>query len=322
MKRAQRRQPAGDPNHVRAPQLRFRRCARRQDPDPQAHAGAWPQTSCMNATLARTSRTGSSSKGSPSRMVSCSMTNQPSNPLLRSAVTIPAMSTSPAPSGCTCPPYGLGVGQLASLHAGCKRCIDVLEVRVRDPVRHLAGQLQRIGPPISRWPVSAQRDRRTRSTRLTSLRVSTMVPTCGCRTAARHASPPRRQPVELASNVAHCCRRVSAASRIRRFRSPPPAREPCPASEQRLEGSAISANGSWRHHAAVPARSADTAQSVARRAATSVVRIGRQETLGPSSVAVSPASRISASTRSEPVDNPSPVLRTLPRRSVHRRFSS
>src|SRR6476469_6024680 len=68
-----------------------------EHPDPQAHTVTLRHTFCMYVTLAATSRSGPSSVGSSSRMVSCSITNQPSNPLLRSAVTMPAMSTSPAP---------------------------------------------------------------------------------------------------------------------------------------------------------------------------------------------------------------------------------
>ena len=56
---------------------------------------------------------------------------------------------------------GLGVGQPARLHLLGLARVDVLDVRVRDPVRHLAGQLGRVGAADQEVPgVQAQRDRR------------------------------------------------------------------------------------------------------------------------------------------------------------------
>ena len=58
----------------------------------------------------------------------------------RNAVTMPAMSTSPAPSGVYMPVGdGLGVGQFTGLHPGGECGVDVLEVGVGDAVRHLLG---------------------------------------------------------------------------------------------------------------------------------------------------------------------------------------
>ena len=56
---------------------------------------------------------------------------------------------------------GLGVGQLAALHTPGEAVVDVLHVRVRDPVGRLAGQLRRVGAADQQVPgVEAQRDAR------------------------------------------------------------------------------------------------------------------------------------------------------------------
>ena len=69
-------------------------------PRRRCRAAAAPRhTSCVKDTLARTSPTGLAWSGSLSRTVSSPSTNQPSNPLWRSAATISAISTFPAPDG-------------------------------------------------------------------------------------------------------------------------------------------------------------------------------------------------------------------------------
>ena len=155
-----------------------------------------------------------------------------------------------------------------------------------DPARHLAGQLQRIGAADQQVPgVQAQRDLRTGQHAVDV--AAGLAPSCRHAGAAPRARPAPllRRPADRDWQAAWPTgrRRASGGSRIRRCRSPRPARErrPCrpPARRAglRCRGSGSCPASCSRTGAKVP----DTAQPKRIQQGTELVGIGRQEACRP-----------------------------------------